>query len=235
MEHFRQKLKEERERYEGLIRAINDSGLGMSFRDTWVEDSMYDNHPGDLGTEMFERSKDLSLRANADRFLNRIDDAMERLQGGMYGVCEECGQPIPPERLEVFPSTPLCVACKSRREGAADRFHRPVEEKVLNPPFGRTFNDDSDWPIYDGEDAWQDVGDYGTSETPQDVPGAIKYTDLYHSGEHVYTVVEDLEGMIDEEGEPLDDTGEDRADPTDWHTDEGDPFYDTDGNMRRRR
>jgi YteA family regulatory protein len=224
--YFRAKLEEDRDRYEAQVRAINDSGLGMSMTEQYGEDATYDNHPADMGTEMFEREKDLGLRSNAQRFLKRIDHALARVEEGTYGTCEECGQPISEERLEAFASTTLCIECKKEQELLPDRFHRPIEEQVLSPPFGRTWRDGSGDPGVDGEDVWQEVAEYGTSETPQDVPGALKYTDLYHSGEHVYTVVEDVEGMVDEDGEPIGDTGQDRADPTDWEAEQGDPLYD---------
>lgn len=224
--YFQRKLEEDHARYEAQLEAIAESGLGMSMTEQYGEDATYDNHPADMGTEMFERQKDLGLRSNAERFLIRIGHALERIQDGTYGTCEQCGAPIPEERLEAFPSTTLCITCKREQEALPDRFARPIEEQVLNPPFGRTFRDGSGDPGYDGEDAWQEVGQYGTSETPQDVPGAIKYSDIYNSAEHVYTVVEDVEGMVDEDGEPIGDTGEDRSDPTDWHTDVDDPFYD---------
>lgn len=203
LEHFRQKLHLERESYENQIAMIEETGLGTSQGDVLQEEGTIDNHPADLGTETFERSKDLGLLTNALRRLREIDICLERMDGGTYGICEACGQPIDPERLEVFPSATTCIACQTRREALPDRFHRPVEEKVLTPPFGRTFRDGSGDPGYDGEDAWQEVAAYGTSETPQDVPGAVSYDDMYNSDEDVYTVVDPMDALVDEEGEPL--------------------------------
>ncbi|HEY2794317.1 MAG TPA: TraR/DksA C4-type zinc finger protein [Micromonosporaceae bacterium] len=42
--------------------------------------------------------------------LDDLDDAATRTG---YGICESCGEPIPTERLEIFPATTMCVACKS--------------------------------------------------------------------------------------------------------------------------
>lgn len=208
---LQKKLLEERTAYEDQVEMINETGLGrMSQGDQLQEDSTVDNHPADLGTETFERGKDLGLRSNAMRRLQAIDEALERIAQGTYGMCEECGQPIPEERLEVFPSATTCVACQERREALPDRFHRPIEEQVLNPPFGRSFRDGSGDPGYDGEDAWQEVASYGTSETPQDVPGAVKYTDMYNSDEDVYTIVDPMDALVDEDREPL------QRDDRDW-------------------
>lgn len=202
--HFRQKLEEERRFYLERNQMIEETGLGFtSHGDQMQEDAHYDNHPADMGTEMFERSKDLGLFSNNLRRLREIDIAMERMDRGEYGLCEECGQPIGEARLDVFPMATTCIECQQRREALPDRFHRPVEEKVLNPPFGRTWKGKSGDPGYDGEDAWQEAAQHGTSETPQDVPGSARYNDMYWSDEDVYTVVDPMDSLVDEDGEPI--------------------------------
>ena len=45
-----------------------------------------------------------------------MERALERLDGGGYGWCERCGNPIPVERLAAFPSATLCVTCKQLEE-----------------------------------------------------------------------------------------------------------------------
>lgn len=228
-QHFARLLLAERKEYENLIAVINETGLGgLSHGDQLQEDSTVDNHPADLGTEMFEREKDLGLRSNATRRLREIDISLERLEAGTYGTCTACGNPIPHARLEAFPSASTCVECQQRREALPDRFHRPIEEQVLSPPFGRTFRDGSGDVMYDGEDAWQEVGRYGTSETPADVPGAISYNDMYNSDEDLYTVVEHMDGLVDEDGEPIQRDDRDYASQTDWASGEEHTLYGPD-------
>ena len=48
--------------------------------------------------------------------LDRIDRALDRVADGSYGLCDDCGQPIPFMRLRAEPMTQHCVPCKSRRE-----------------------------------------------------------------------------------------------------------------------
>ena len=43
--------------------------------------------------------------------LERIDEALGRIEDGSYGECLECGEPIPPRRLEIDPAATLCVSC----------------------------------------------------------------------------------------------------------------------------
>lgn len=226
LEHFQQLLLDERKQYVDQVDMIRETGIGdLSHGDQNQEDSTVDNHPADLGTEMFEREKDLGLRSNAIRRLRDIDTALERMTSGEYGTCMECGNPIPEERLEVFPSALTCIECQTIKEAPADRFHRPIEEQVLNPPWGRSFRDGTGDPGYDGEDAWQEVASYGTSESPSDVPGAVKYTDMYNSDEDVYTVVDHMDALVDEDGEPLQRDDRDHAHQTDWNQDTDDTLY----------
>lgn len=73
-------------------------------------------HPGDLGSEVEEREKDLAVRDTIDAQLAEVDAAEERLRQGTYGRCEICGRPIPDERLEAMPATRYCVEDQARVE-----------------------------------------------------------------------------------------------------------------------
>ncbi len=50
---------------------------------------------------------------------NRLADALERLEKGTYGICEECGEPIAPARLQAMPEVSTCVRCQDRLERRA--------------------------------------------------------------------------------------------------------------------
>lgn len=63
-----------------------------------------------------ERAKDFVVAQELHKHLETIDGALEAADRGQYGICEHCGQPIPPERLMVLPEARLCVRCKSREE-----------------------------------------------------------------------------------------------------------------------
>jgi DnaK suppressor protein len=78
--------------------------------------SSADQHPADIGTELFEREKDLSILEQVAAELGDVDRAVRRLADGKYGVCEACGKPIGAARLEARPATTLCVDDQARVE-----------------------------------------------------------------------------------------------------------------------
>ncbi|BCE16058.1 hypothetical protein RSC3_03414 [Bacillus paralicheniformis] len=92
--------------------------------------SAYDNHPGDEGTELYEREKDLALFEHEREHLHDIEHALALIEKGTYGRCEVCGKDIPYERLSVLPTATTCSEHSSTVSVSKDR---PIEEEVLNP------------------------------------------------------------------------------------------------------
>ncbi|MFY3790812.1 TraR/DksA C4-type zinc finger protein [Ureibacillus sp. MALMAid1270] len=149
-----------------------------SMRDSVDELSTVDNHPGDLGTELYEREKDMALKVHAEDELVKINEALEKIENGTYGVCEVCKKDIPYERLEALPYTAFCIEHTDAKAVPTDR---PVEEQVILPAVDNSFagRDDKD-DIHDYEDSFQEVARYGTSETPSDFEGDyLEFDDLY--------------------------------------------------------
>ena len=106
----RQRLEDERARLEGVRATFADERLGEeSENDSLSELSSYDQHQADVGTETFEREKDLSILERVESELADIEYAMQRLDDGTYGTCEACGRPIDEARLDAMPATRLCL------------------------------------------------------------------------------------------------------------------------------
>uniref|UniRef100_A0AAU2K4I1 TraR/DksA family transcriptional regulator n=1 Tax=Streptomyces sp. NBC_00049 TaxID=2903617 RepID=A0AAU2K4I1_9ACTN len=70
----------------------------------------------DTGTKNITRESELALAANASQMLEQSERALERLEAGTYGLCENCGQPIGKARMQAFPRATLCVDCKQKQE-----------------------------------------------------------------------------------------------------------------------
>lgn len=114
----RQLLTEERERLEGFRNRVSDTGEEAQ-EDSLSELSTLDQHPADVGSETFERTKDLSLQEDVTGRLEDVARAFEKLEDGTYGTCEACGKPIPDERLEAMPAARYCVEHQAERERAS--------------------------------------------------------------------------------------------------------------------
>jgi DnaK suppressor protein len=88
---------------------------------------VFEDYPGAIGDTSMADELDV-IRQNEDREMsfvtrsllveraNKLAEALERLRGGEYGVCEECGEPIAPARLRAMPEVTTCVRCQDRLE-----------------------------------------------------------------------------------------------------------------------
>lgn len=74
-------------------------------------------HLADLGTDSFEQDLSLGLMENESDELHEIQEALERIKDGTFGLCEGCKKKIPKERLKAIPYARLCVNCKKKEEG----------------------------------------------------------------------------------------------------------------------
>lgn len=169
-------------------------------RDSLAELSVADNHPADIATEVYERSRDVAIHDRLRHRVEAIDSALDRYEEGTYGICEHCGREIPYERLEALPYTTVCTECsrEEEKEEQHSLYRQPVENKILNRPFSRTFTDGTDRVEFDGEDAWQAVARYGTADSPQDLGTNRDISDpneMYEDADEVIGAVDAIETL----------------------------------------
>lgn len=181
-----------------IIHQIQDRfGLTASQKDAIGELSSYDNHPGDMGTETFERGKDLALTEHAENELEKINEALHAIDEGTYGICKVCSMDIPYERLLALPTADTCVEHSEAQQTFTRS--RPVEEEVYSPNINPDETTDETQVDYDAEDAWQDVSRYGTSETPSDLYGdRDDYNEMYPNSDERVGTTEDIERYSDD-------------------------------------
>jgi RNA polymerase-binding transcription factor DksA len=123
----RQRLEAERARLQDMRSGFDDEHLTDETENESVSElSDIDQHQADVGTETFEREKDLSILEQIDSELGDVEWALKRLDDGTYGTCEVDGKPIPEERLEAMPAARLCKEHQAEAERQAARA-RPVE------------------------------------------------------------------------------------------------------------
>ncbi len=72
--------------------------------------------PNDRATQESDRNFELRIRDRERRLINKIREALERIEDGTFGVCEMCGEEISEARLKARPVTTLCIDCKIEQE-----------------------------------------------------------------------------------------------------------------------
>ncbi|UCD88290.1 MAG: TraR/DksA C4-type zinc finger protein [Desulfobacterales bacterium] len=65
-----------------------------------------------------DKNVNFRIRERESRLIQKIKDALIRVENGTFGICEECGSKIPEKRLRVRPIATLCIRCKEEEEGA---------------------------------------------------------------------------------------------------------------------
>jgi len=80
----------------------------------------------DRATMESNRNSMLRIRDRERKLIFKIQEALQRLNDGEFGICEECGQEIGIERLKARPVTTLCIECKSNQEIAERKAKRVV-------------------------------------------------------------------------------------------------------------
>ena len=94
----------------GAIDRLGNEALRADEPDTDSDDV------ADHGTDAFERNMTLGLMENEARTLQQIEEALEQMATGRYGICTQCGTAIPLVRLEALPFATTCVPCQEKAE-----------------------------------------------------------------------------------------------------------------------
>src|SRR5437773_1202610 len=76
----------------------------------------FDEEYADAGSATFEREKELSISNNLRDLMERIEQALSRIDAGTYGLCVRCGKPIEKARIRALPYASLCLADKQAEE-----------------------------------------------------------------------------------------------------------------------
>jgi DnaK suppressor protein len=98
------------EKLDELLNEATKTVTGM----TEQEENMPD--PTDRATLESDRNFTLRIRDRERKLIVKIKEALERIETGTYGICEDCGEEISEARLIARPVTTLCIDCKKKRE-----------------------------------------------------------------------------------------------------------------------
>lgn len=109
----RQQLEQMLREIDGAAAILEAEGAGDS-----SELSHADQHPGDTASELTDADDQANLLEHAADQREQVEAALARLDAGTYGICVDCGEPIPDARLEVRPEAARCIADQERHEAA---------------------------------------------------------------------------------------------------------------------
>ena len=108
---LRARLESERERLQAELEQLNASAPTSDER---REGSPFGKREEEA-TETLELEKRLALEKRTREQLTAVEHALHKFEEGTYGLCDSCGQPIDPARLEALPQASLCLNCKSQQ------------------------------------------------------------------------------------------------------------------------
>jgi len=104
------------------IAFLAGDNLNRSQRESSGDLSSYSFHMADHGTDNFDREFALNLVSSEQDVIYEIDDALRRLQMGVYGACEKCSEMIAKPRLKAQPFAKLCIKCQAEQEKGRPHF-----------------------------------------------------------------------------------------------------------------
>jgi len=112
LEYFKDLLMDKRSDVLQRIDHLREVALESNYKETSGDHSGYTSHMADQGTDAMEREKAFLFLSREEKYLQQIDQALQLIELGEYGVCRVCGKPIDEKRMEVVPTTRICVPCK---------------------------------------------------------------------------------------------------------------------------
>src|ERR1700730_1342240 len=119
-EQVREHLDQERTRLADIRAGYDDEHLTTESEGANLSElSANAQHQADIGTETFNRERDLSILEHIDAEVDDVEHALRRLDDGTYGTCEACGKPIGEARLEAVPAARFCVDDQALAEAEA--------------------------------------------------------------------------------------------------------------------
>jgi RNA polymerase-binding transcription factor DksA len=117
----REDLDKFREKLESLMRSLSErvKERKEAAREVGRDSKLKGIHLAELGTDEYERERALEVAMKGSLTLDRILRALRKIEEGIYGICEACGEEISKGRLEIIPYAELCARCQEKLERGA--------------------------------------------------------------------------------------------------------------------
>ena len=112
--YFRKLLTEKRVQANADLEELERVSRSDDAQESSEDRSAYSLHMADRGTDAMEREKNLLLAQREGNYIDYLDEALQRIEEGTFGLCRVCGGEIGRPRLEAVPTATQCISCKSK-------------------------------------------------------------------------------------------------------------------------
>ena len=112
LKYFKEILLKKRAEIAKNMEYLRDTALNSTSQEASGDHSAYSFHMADQGTDAMEREKAFLFASRDDKYIKQIDEALERIEDGTYGICRVTGKEIGRERLEDVPTTTISYEAK---------------------------------------------------------------------------------------------------------------------------
>jgi RNA polymerase-binding protein DksA len=158
LKEFRGMLLEKRRELIGDMTGIEADALGK-FRDSDTSEALsMPTHPADVGSDNYEQEFTLGLLESERILLSEINEALERIDDGTFGICLGTGEPIGEPRLRARPWSKYCID-----------YQRKIEQGLVHPDEDE-YDFDQDDEDDDEDDEDLDIDDEDEQQDPDDPP-----------------------------------------------------------------
>ena len=120
MDFFKKLVVEKLSQTSDDIESIESTSRNHGMEMTSEDRSTYSLHMADHGTDAMEKEKSQLLAQRGGDYIEYLNEALQRIEGGTFGVCRICNGEIGRARLEAVPTATQCIDCKSKRENESD-------------------------------------------------------------------------------------------------------------------
>jgi RNA polymerase-binding protein DksA len=119
LKYFEGLLNEKKETLLQELGYLEDNTMRLSSKEGAGDLSSHAYHLADHATETQDREQAFHMASREGKYLFYIEEALDRVRNGTFGVCKKCGKIIPKPRLEAVPTAKMCIDCKSAQERAS--------------------------------------------------------------------------------------------------------------------
>ncbi len=116
LDHIKEIILKKKEEVQKNLEYLRSTVLDSTTKEATGDHSAYSYHMADLGTDNMEREKAFMFAARDEKYLKQLNDALQRIENGTYGICRVCGKEISYKRLEAVPTTTICFECKVKEQ-----------------------------------------------------------------------------------------------------------------------